>query len=59
MYADKDNQPLHVGDTFTVHGCLYVVQEFLVYDIAVEVVGEDKLTHNFKAFQLKDVMKIS
>jgi hypothetical protein len=59
MYKDKDNIPLQVGDTFLVDGCLYIAKHFIVYEIVTEVVGEDKLTHNFKSFQLKDVLKIS
>lgn len=58
MWKDKDNIPLNVGDQVLLDGCLYIVREFLVYELAVEVVCEDKLTHNLKAFQPRDLIKI-
>ena len=59
MFKDKDQIPINVGDTVLNHGCLYIIRDFVVYELAVEVVCEDKLTHNFKAFLPVDVMKIS
>lgn len=59
MYKDKDGEELSVGSTILVDGCLYIVRDFMVYELAVEVLCEDKLSHNFKTFQLRDVLKIS
>jgi len=58
MLCDKDNVPLKIGDTVTKDGCLYIVRDVVVYELAVELVCEDKLTRNYKSFQPRDVMKI-
>ena len=59
MYKDKDGEELSINSTILVDGCLYIIKDFMVYELAVEVLCEDKLTHNFKTFQLRDVLKIS
>jgi hypothetical protein len=59
MYRDKSGDELSINSTVLVNGCLYLIKDFVVYELAVEAICEDKLTHNFKAFQLHEVIKIS
>ena len=58
MWKDKDNIPVNVGDQVLLDGCLYVIRDFIVYEMAVEAVCEDKLTHNFRYIQLRDLLRI-
>ena len=59
MFRDRDNVTLCVGDTVvTKDGCIYVIVDFVVYELVTEVVCMDKLTRNFKSFQPRDLMKI-
>lgn len=59
MFKDSSNTPINVGDTVLHHGCLYIVIEFVVYELVTEVVCMDKLTRNFKSFPPRDLMKIA
>lgn len=59
MYKDKDGEPLSIGSTILVDGYLYIIRDFISYELAVEMVCEDKLSHNFRYFQPRNVVKIS
>jgi hypothetical protein len=58
MLCDKDNVPLKIGDTVTKDGYLFVIREIVVYELAVELVCEDKLSRIYTSLQPRDVMKI-
>lgn len=60
MFRDKDSTIVNVGDTVLLgNGCLCFIRGFIEYDLAVEVVLEDKLSYEVKIVQLKDILKIS
>jgi len=60
MFGDSTGTPLKIGDTVTTKdGSLCLIKDFLVYEIAVEILCEDKVSHEFVVFQLKEVTKIS
>ena len=60
MFRDKDSTIINVGDTVLLdNGCICLIKDFMVYEVAVELLLEDKLTHNFKTEQPRNVRKIS
>lgn len=59
MFKDKDSAIINVGDFVLLEdGCLCLIKDFVVYEVAVELLLEDKLTHNFRTAQPRDVRKI-
>jgi len=60
MFKDAYEIPINVGDTVLLKdGCICFIRDFVVYEMAVETLLEDKLTHNFRTEQPRNIMKIS
>ena len=59
MLKDGYEMPINIGDTVLLKdGCLCFVRDILTYELAVELLLEDKLTHSFRMAQPRDVMKL-